>query len=75
MLSICQKFSEISVSKEEHFSFRFYRETTGQINNKKYIVDAVGVFQGIYKPNNRIVLNSMTFTGVINWEVVVQVVG
>lgn len=71
MPSICQKVSEISVSKEEHFSFRFYRETTVQINNRKYIVDAVGIFQGIYKPNNRIVLKPMTFTGVINWEVVV----
>lgn len=71
MPSICQKISEISDSKEEHFSFRFYRETTGQINNKKYIVDAVGIFQGIYKPNNRIVLNSITFNRVINWEVVV----
>ena len=70
MPSICQKISEISVSKE-HFSFRFYRETTVQINNRKYIVDAVRIFQGIYKPNNRIVLNLMTFTGVINWEVVV----
>lgn len=71
MPSICHKISEISVSKEEHFSFRFYRETTFQINNRKYIVDAVGIFQGIYKPNDRIVLNPMTFTGVINWEVVV----